>query len=110
MKLFDLDKLLETFTGFLETKIELMKLDAKEELTLLISKALVFMAVAIFTLLALLFLSLGAATILNSYFENDYLGFLILGVIYLGLAGIIYVKRVLILESIKSQANRDAIE
>lgn len=110
MGLFDLDKLVETVTGFLETKIELIKLDAKEELSSLIAKSLVFIVMAIFALLAILFLSLGLSTILNSYFESDYLGFLIIGLIYLALAGIIYAKRVSLLEKVKKQAITDGTE
>ena len=33
MKIFDLDKLIDSLTGYLETKVELIKHDAKEELS-----------------------------------------------------------------------------
>lgn len=110
MKLFDIDKIIDTFTGFLETKIELMKLDAKDEMSALIAKSMVFLTISIMALLAVLFLSLGMSTILNSYLESDYLGFLIIGVLYLGLAGVVYTKRISLLEKIKSKANVDVTE
>lgn len=107
MKLFDLEKLIDTLTGFLETKIELIKLDAKEEISGLIAKALVFVLLSIFALLAILFLSISLSVVLNSYLESGYLGFVVVGIIYLGLAGLVYGKRMDLLEKMKNQANED---
>ncbi|MBO3699446.1 phage holin family protein [Roseivirga sp. E12] len=107
MKLFDLDKLIDTFTGFIETKIELVKLDAKEELSGVIAKAIVFFSVAVFALLALLFISLGTSSILNSFLENDFIGYLIVGVIYLIVGATIYANKESILTKIREQAQND---
>jgi len=105
LKLFDLDKIIDTFTGFLETKIELMKLDAKDEVSALITKAIVFLVILVLAFLAILFMSLAVSAVLNSYFDSGYLGYLIVGIIYIVLAGVIFVNRVSLLERIRSQAN-----
>ncbi len=110
MKLFDLEKLIDTFTGFLETKIELIKLDAREELTGLVAKALVFFVLMLLGLMAMIFLSFGLSTVLNVYLESRYLGYLIVGVIYLGLCGLIYAQRTVLLERIRAEANKEVSE
>ncbi len=110
MKLFDLEKLIDTFTGFLETKIELIKLDAKEELSGLIAKALVLFMLMLLGLMAMIFLSFGLSTVLNAYLKSSYLGYIIVGVIYLSLCGLIYTQRTSLLERIRAEANKEVSE
>lgn len=110
MKLFDLNKIIDTFTGFLETKIELMKLDAKEELSGLIAKALIFLFVFVLAFLTLLLFSLGLSSVLNSYFGSSYLGFLIVGVIYLTLALLVYSQRRTLVNKVKREVIEGSLE
>ncbi|OEK05921.1 phage holin family protein [Roseivirga misakiensis] len=106
MKIFDLDKLIDSLTGYLETKVELIIHDAKEELSGLIAKFLVFAMLTLFGLLAILFLSIASAVAINLYIDSSFLGFVIVGGIYLGLAGLIYGKREDLLEKVKDQATK----
>ncbi|OEK03139.1 hypothetical protein BFP97_17140 [Roseivirga sp. 4D4] len=104
MKLFDLDKLVDTLTGFLETKIELLKLDAQEESTKLIAKAVVSLMIAVLCLMALLLISIGLSNVLNSYLESNFLGYIIVGALYLCFAGIVYFRRKSLLNQIKAKS------
>ncbi|MDB4447778.1 phage holin family protein [Roseivirga sp.] len=110
MGLFDFDKLVETLTGYLETKIELLKLDAKEELSGFIAKSLIFLFVLVFAFLTLLLFSLGLSSVLNSYLGSSYLGFLIVGVIYLTLALLVYSQRSTLVNKVKREVIEDSLE
>ncbi len=56
LKFLKLDSLVEHITGYVETRIELMKVEMQEEVSKVLSKALVFVVVtAILTLFVLMF-------------------------------------------------------
>lgn len=93
MKLFDLDKILETLTGYIETKIELLKLDAQEELSTLIAKLVTLSLIAACAFLAIGLLSFGLANLINYHLGSPYLGFVAIGGLYLILALLIYSQR-----------------
>lgn len=107
MKLFDLDKLLNTLTGYIETKVELLKLDAKEELESLIGKLIVFFIIAICFLLAISLVSFGLAAILNNFLDSAYLGYMILGVVYMVLGLIVYQKKDGMMAKFKERSRRE---
>lgn len=104
MKLFDLDKLVDTLTGFLETKIELLKLDAQEESAKLIAKAVVSLMIAVLCFMAILLISIGLSNLLNSYLESNFLGYIIVGSLYLCFAGIVYIRRKDLLRQVKEKS------
>ena len=56
LKFLKLDSLVEHITGYVETRIELMKVEMQEEVSKVLSKALVFVVItAVMTLFILLF-------------------------------------------------------
>lgn len=56
LKFLKLDSLIEHVTGYVETRIELMKVEMQEEVSRVLSKALVFVVItAVMTLFILLF-------------------------------------------------------
>lgn len=56
LKFLKLDSLIEHLTGFVETRIELMKVEVQEEIARVLSRALVFIVItSILTLFILLF-------------------------------------------------------
>lgn len=56
LKFLKLDSLIEHLTGFVETRIELMKVEVQEELARVLSRALVFVVISsVLTLFILLF-------------------------------------------------------
>lgn len=108
LKLFNTDKLFEAFTGFLETKIELIKLDAREEISRLAAKMIVYMVVALAFSMVVFFLTFSLAAWLNYLLESSILGYLLVAVIYGVFAYIIYTKRsVIIRKVIDSQLAED---
>lgn len=83
LKLFKLDKLFENLTGYVETQIELVKLDLKEQAQdglENIFQAVLMMFLASFVVL---FLSFGISILLNSALNSDYHGYLIVSFVYL---------------------------
>lgn len=106
MKLFDIHKIIEAVTGYIETKVELLKLDAKEEMTVLISKLFVVMLLALFFTMVLIFISVGAALFINFWSGNSYIGFFIIGLLYALLATILYFNRAVILVKITERQKR----
>lgn len=77
MKLFDLDKLVNTLSGFIETRIELLKIDAKESLTVVVTKIVTLSLISVTGLFILFFLLMGLSGLLNQLLESQYLGYVI---------------------------------
>lgn len=86
-------KLVKNLIGFLETKIELIKLDIKDEFSEVISKMIVFMVVMFLLFSAIMFASITLANYLNQLFSSNFAGYGILAIFYLLLIGLIYLLR-----------------
>lgn len=100
MKIFDFHKVIEAFNGFLETKFEILKLDAREEIEILIAKLLVLLLVGLFSAMVLLFISLAAAYAISDWLQSGYAGFLIVGSIYLIIAIVLYFNKSKVIQTI----------
>jgi type III secretory pathway component EscU len=86
MKLFGLpkfDKLLENLLGFLETRIALFKIEAKEELVKGIARFLLFTFFLLFFSLSVIFASITLSLYLNEILSSTFLGFGVVTLIYL---------------------------
>jgi uncharacterized membrane protein YqjE len=57
-KFFKVDNLISNLTGYVETRIELLKVEAKEELAKVLSTILVFMLLAFVLALVIVFISI----------------------------------------------------
>jgi len=108
LKIFNVDKLVDNLTKYIETKIELIQLDVKEELIGGIAKAISLIIIIVFALLSVLFISLGLGSMLNDYLESTYFGYLIIGLFYLILTLIVFSGREKIVEQVKLKANQSA--
>ncbi len=82
-RLLGLEVLLDNLKGYIETKIEIIKIEAQEKLTALIAFILIFFCVAVFGVLAFFFLNFALALYLNQLCDSGFLGFIILGSFYL---------------------------
>lgn len=82
MKLFDLDKLINTLTGYIETRIELLKIDVREGLSFVITKLVFVGILSLFGFFIVLFLFLGLAAILNKELESHFWGYLIVAAFF----------------------------
>lgn len=83
MKIFDINKLADTLFAYIETKVELFKLDVRDQSVKYISKLLIWTLIIICFGIFLFFLSIGAALWLNELLDNHFLGYLIVGGFYL---------------------------
>ena len=91
IKLLKLDKILDNLVGYVETRLELYKIQFKEEIARAIGVlALIMISVAVFGLMVV-FLSLAVANQLNSIWNSTFLGFLVVAVVYFVL-GVLIVK------------------
>ena len=82
-KLLGVNTLIDNLKGYVETKIELLKIEAQEKLTTLITFFLILFCIAIFGVLAFFFLNIALALFLNQLLASAFLGFVILGSFYL---------------------------
>ena len=69
-KLLRLDNLMDNLSGYVETRLELYKLEIREDVAKVLSKALIYGFIAILGMLFLVFFSVGLAHFLNVFFAG----------------------------------------
>lgn len=110
MKLFDFDKLINTLTGYIETKLELLKMDIQEGLSVAITKLVLYSLIAILGLFVLLFLFLGLSQWLNQLLESVFWGYFLVAAFFgLGLF-LVLIRKEQILSSISEKMKSEAQE
>jgi hypothetical protein len=82
LKFFKLDSIVNNLTGYVESRVALVKMEIREEVASVLSRALIVMIMCLTGLMVLLFLSIGLAEFLNTLYEGDFVGFLLVGGIY----------------------------
>lgn len=92
-RLLGLDTLIRSISGYIEARVELIKLEIRDEITRHLSRLMVNITGLLLALCALGFLSITLALILNDALESSYLGFLIVGGIYFLLSLLIFAFR-----------------
>ena len=100
MKLFDFDKLIGTLTGYIETKIELLKLDIKEGVSAAITRIVLIMAMVLLGIFVTLFLFMGLAALINQEMHSAYWGYLIVAAFFGLILGVLIVSRAKVTEKI----------
>ena len=96
--IFRIKDIINALIGFIETKIELYKIQFKEEIAKALSILIMAFLVSLIGLLFILFLSHFLSIILNEALGSHYLGYLIVTVLYLIVGILIYFKRKKILD------------
>ena len=81
-KFLHLDNLGASLTGYLETRLELYKMEIREDFARVLARAMVYILLALFGFLFLIFLSIGAANFINSFYETTYVGYWIVAGLY----------------------------
>jgi len=81
-KFLRLDNLMENLTGYVEARIELLKIEIKEDVAKVLARALMIMIVSLLSLLFLVFVSIGLAQYLNSVFGKNHVGYWMVAGIY----------------------------
>ena len=91
-KFFKVDSLLSNLTGYLETRVELLKMEVKEDLAKALAKAVSYFLIGFISALFLTFISVALALLLGQRLGN-FAGFSIVAGIYLVTALILWLSR-----------------
>mgnify|MGYP001818531878 FL=1 len=78
-----MDRMIDHLVEFVETRLEILKLDFKEESVHVIAKLLTGALIVLFSTLFFIFFSVMIAIILNEALESSYLGYAILAAFFL---------------------------
>ncbi len=81
-KFLRLDNLIDNLSGYVEARIELIKIEIREDVAKVLAQALMVVTILFLALIFLLFLSVGLAHFLNSFFVQAYIGYWIVAGIY----------------------------
>jgi ABC-type phosphate/phosphonate transport system permease subunit len=82
LKLLRLDTLIDNLSGFVEARLELFKLEIREDIAKVLSRTLIYLGIAMLGLLFLVFFSVGLAHFLNRSFADAFAGYWIVSGIY----------------------------
>lgn len=86
-------EIVQTVKGIVETKLDIVKLEIQEEFLGIVSRILLLLFMCVVFLLVLLFFSFSLAFFLSQYTNSPYLGFLLVGLIYLTVLAFLYYTR-----------------
>ena len=79
MSFFENNRLIELIKGYIETRIELIKLDFKETLEGIFNRIFSFLLIAGLFIIGLLLILFGLSQILNIWLESKFVGYFIIG-------------------------------
>ena len=83
MKFLKIDDLMDSVSNYMETRVELFKLDVQEKISKVVAKVIIFFSLLLFFFITLLFASLSLALYINHTSGNPYSGFVIVTLFYL---------------------------
>jgi uncharacterized membrane protein YqjE len=75
LKFLKLDSLVNHVTGYVEARIELMKVEIREDIAKTVARAIVVVTLILVGFLFLLFLSIGLAHFIIYYVQSSYFGY-----------------------------------
>jgi Putative Actinobacterial Holin-X, holin superfamily III len=88
-----IEEVVDNVTGYIESRVEVIKLDIKDQATSIGVDTLVWAIVGFFGLMALLFLSMAAGFWLGRQLESLPLGFVLVAVFYVAVGGALLLSR-----------------
>lgn len=103
LKFLKLDSLVQHVTGYVEARIELMKVEIREDLARSIARAIVAVTMILIGFLFLLFLSIGLAHVIISMTQIPYVGYWSVAGLYGLLFLLLYLFRKPIYEKFEKQ-------
>ena len=83
LKFLRIDSLVDNLSGYVEARVNLLKIEIKEDIAKVLSKGLVHASIILFIFLFLIFMSLGIANYLNFVLQSEFHGYWIVSGIYL---------------------------
>jgi hypothetical protein len=99
-KFFKVDSLIENLTGYVETRVEILKIEAKEEISKQLSNAIVYVSIGFLFALVLLFLSVAIGLTIGEHLGN-FAGFSIVAGFYLIVGVILLLNREKLIKAIE---------
>ncbi|MEX2231892.1 MAG: phage holin family protein [Cyclobacteriaceae bacterium] len=91
-KFFKVDSLLSNLTGYVETRVELLKIEVKEDLAKSLAQAITYLFISFILALFLTFVSIAVALLISARLGN-FAGFSIVGLAYLTTGLILWLSR-----------------
>lgn len=82
LKFLRLDGIISNLTGYVETRVALIKIEIREEVAGILSRGLMIMIVFLIAFLFVLFLSLGLAQYLNTVIGSEFAGYMIVALFF----------------------------
>lgn len=93
LKFLRLDGIINNLSGYLETRVALVKIEIREEVASILSKGLMLMVIFMVGFMFLLFLCIGLAAYLNTVLESPFGGYMIIAVFFGLLLSILLIFR-----------------
>ena len=93
LKFLGLEGLVQNLTGYVEARVELMKVEIREDVAKAIARGLVFIVLFLIGFIFLIFFSIGLAQFLGQFFERPFGGYWTVAGIYLATFLILWVFR-----------------
>jgi hypothetical protein len=91
-KIFKVDNLINNLTGYVESKVELLKIEVKEELAKSLAKVVAYLFIAFIIALFIVFISIAVGMQLASIY-GPFTGFAIIAAFYLIVGLILWLSR-----------------
>jgi uncharacterized membrane protein YqjE len=81
-KFLRLDNLIKSLSGYFETRVELFKIEVREEIIKVVSYGLMIGVCFLLAVLFLIFLSIGLANYMSTYYGTTFTGYWIVAGVY----------------------------
>ena len=101
-KFFKVDSLLSNLSGYVETRVELLKIEVKEDLAKSLAKGISYLLIAFVLALFIIFFSIAVALLLSARLGN-FAGFSIVGLVYFITGLILWLSREKIISNLEKR-------
>lgn len=85
--------IIDHIIGLIETRLELIKIEAKEDASHILARLLVIMLLGLFLFFTWFFAALGIGMLLNALLDSRYVGVLLVALLHLIIFALIYLLR-----------------
>jgi hypothetical protein len=82
LKFLHLDGIISNLSGYIETRVALVKIEIREEVAIILSRGLMLTLLFMVGFMFLLFLSFGLAHYLNAVLQSDFGGYMIVALFF----------------------------
>lgn len=91
--LFNINKLTSNISDYIDTRVELIKLDTQEQIVKAVITMFELLIVFVIVTITMVFLNLTLAYYLNSVLESSYTGFMIVAGVHIILLGLLWLNK-----------------